>query len=103
MRDAMEHPVHFWVPSIATCGLMIYTGDKFPGWRGNIFVGGLGGMQLARLTMDGQDVASEETLIQGFGRVRDVRQGPDGYIYVAIGSRGGAPSAVYRMEPAGGR
>ncbi len=102
-RDEMQHPVHFWVPSIATASPKIYTGDKFPGWRGNIFVGGLGGMQLARLTMDDQDVASEETLIQGFGRVRDVRQGPDGYIYVAIGSRGGAPSAVYRMEPAGGR
>ena len=99
----MEHPVHFWVPSIATCGLMIYTGDQFPSWKGNFFVGGLGGMQLARLTMDGQEVVAEETLIQGFGRVRDVRQGPDGYIYVAIGNRGGAPSAVYRMEPAGER
>ena len=103
MRETMEHPVHFWVPSIATCGLMIYTGDRFPAWKGNFFVGGLGGMQLARLTMEGQKVVAEETLIQGFGRVRDVRQGPDGYIYVAIGNRGGAPSAVYRMEPAGGR
>jgi glucose/arabinose dehydrogenase len=95
--------VHFWVPSIATCGLMIYTGDQFPAWKGNFFVGGLGGMQLARLTMDGRRVVSEETLMQGFGRVRDVRQGPDGYIYVAIGNRGGALSAVYRMEPAGAR
>ena len=60
-------------------------------------------MQLARLTLDGQDVAAEETLLQGFGRIRDVRQGPEGYIYIAIDERGGAPTAVYRLEPAGRR
>jgi glucose/arabinose dehydrogenase len=102
MRESMEHPVYFWVPSIATSGLMVYTGQRFPAWNGNVFVGGLAGLQLARLTLDGQTVVAEETLIQGFGRVRDVRQGPEGDIYIAIDDRGGAPTAVYRLEPAGG-
>jgi len=99
--EGIESPVHFWVPSIATSGLMIYSGDQFPEWRGNLFVGGMAGQQLARLTPSvarpGQ-IAQEETLAFGIGRVRDVRQGPDGYIYLAIEHRG-APSQVVRLEP----
>jgi glucose/arabinose dehydrogenase len=95
----MESPVHFWIPSIATSGLMINTGDRFPEWRGNIFAGGLAGQQLARLTMDGQEVVIEETLVHRMGRIRDVRQGPDGYIYVAIEDRRGAPTQIVRLEP----
>ena len=102
-RDGIQPPIHFWVPSIATAGMMIYTGDRFPAWRGNIFVGGMAGQQLARLTMDGQVVKIEETLVHGMGRIRDVRQGLDGYIYLAIDDRGGAPTPIYRMEPAGAR
>ncbi len=98
-RDGMESPIHFWVPSIATAGLLIYTGDRFPEWRGNMFVGGMAGQQLARLTMDGQKVEIEETLVHGLGRIRDVRQGPDGYIYLAIDDRRGAPTSVVRLEP----
>ena len=101
-RDGIESPTHFWVPSIATAGLMIYTGDLFPAWKGNIFAGGLAGQQMARLTMDGQRVVREETLLQGLGRIRDIRQSPDGYIYVAIDGRA-QPSAVVRLEPAGAR
>jgi len=101
-RDDIESPTHFWVPSIATSGLMIYTGDLFPAWKGSIFAGGLAGQQMARLTMDGQRVVREETLLQGLGRVRDIRQSPDGYIYVAIDGRA-EPSAVVRLEPAGAR
>ena len=100
-RDGMESPIHFWVPSIATSGLLIYTGDRFPDWKGSVFVGGLAGEQLARLTLDGQQVVAEETLVQGMGRVRDVRQGPDGYIYVAIDDRSGGPTPIYRLEPIG--
>jgi len=103
MREGMESPVHFWVPSIATSGLLLYTGDRFPEWRGNLFVGGMAGAQLARLTLDGQEVVAEETLVQGLGRIRDVRQGPDGYIYLAIDDRDGDPTAVVRLEPAEGR
>lgn len=102
MREGMEHPAHVWVPSIAASGLMIYTGDRFPEWQGNMFAGGLAGQQLARLTLsaDARQVEREETLLQGIGRIRDVRQGPDGYIYVAIENRRGGPSPVVRLEPA---
>ena len=102
MGEGMEHPVHFWVPSIAASGLMIYTGDRFPEWRGNIFAGGLAGQQLARLTLseDGLEVEREETLLQGIGRIRDVRQGPDGYIYVAVEDDDGGLSPIVRLEPA---
>jgi aldose sugar dehydrogenase len=99
-REGMEAPVHVWVPSIAASGLMIYTGDRFPEWRGDIFVGGLAGEQLARLELDGARVVNEETLVRRMGRIRDVRQGLDGYIYLAIDDRGGAPTAIVRMEPA---
>jgi glucose/arabinose dehydrogenase len=89
------------VPSIAASGLLIYTGDRFPNWRGNLFVGGLAGQQLARLTLaaDARKVVSEETLVQGIGRIRDVRQGPDGYIYLAIEDEDGAPTPIVRLEP----
>ena len=102
-RDEMESPTHFWIPSIAPSGLMIYDGDRFPGWRGSTFVGGMAGQQLARVTLGGPLRTSDETLLYGLGRVRDVRQGPDGYIYVAIEDRRGAPTAVFRLEPAGAR
>ncbi len=101
--EGIESPTHFWVPSIATSGLMIYTGDRFPEWRGNFFVGGLAGQQLARLVPSvdrpGQ-IEQEETLALGIGRVRDVRQGPAGYIYLAIEHRGAhSQSQVVRLEP----
>jgi aldose sugar dehydrogenase len=106
-RAGMEQPVHYWVPSIAASGLMLYTGDRFPQWRGNLFAGGLAGEQIARLVMDGRRVVSEETIFAGRGRIRDIRQGPDGYIYVAMdGPRGRAApdgklvSVLVRLEPA---
>jgi glucose/arabinose dehydrogenase len=99
-REGMESPIHFWVPSIGTSGLMFYTGDRFPSWRGNLFAGGMAGELLARLTLDGQEIVSRETLVEGIGRVRDVRQGPDGFIYLAIEDRDGAPTPIVRLEPA---
>ena len=98
----MQSPNHFWVPSIATSGLMIYTGDQFPDWKGNVFVGGLGGQQLARLTLQGQRIVGEETIIKQQGRIRDVRQGPEGYIYIAVEARAGAPTPILRLEPMSG-
>ena len=100
-REGMEPAVHFWVPSIGTSGLMIYTGDRFPGWRGDMFVGGLAAQHLARLELDGDRIVGQETLVAGLGRIRDVRQGPDGYIYLAVDHRGGEPTAIVRLEPAG--
>ncbi len=103
MREGMEHPTHFWVPSIGASGLMMYTGDRFPSWKGNLFAGGMAIEKLGRLVMDGQDVQREETLVYGMGRIRDVRQGPDGLIYLAIDHRDAEPTAVLRLEPADGR
>jgi glucose/arabinose dehydrogenase len=99
MRQGMEQPVHIWVPSIGISGMMIYTGDKFPQWRGSMFVGGMNGQQLARLTFKDRRVVSEETLAQNIGRIRDVRQSPDGYIYLVTDDREGKPTSVFRMEP----
>ncbi|MBT3529647.1 MAG: PQQ-dependent sugar dehydrogenase [Gammaproteobacteria bacterium] len=101
-EEGMEEPTHFWVPSIATSGLMVYTGDKFPNWYGNIFSGSLAGEQLARLqlTSDYRNVVVEETLAYDLGRIRDVRQGTDGFIYLAISDRRGEPTSVVRLEPA---
>lgn len=101
-EEGMAQPAQFWVPSIATSGLMVYTGDKFPMWYGNIFSGSLAGEQLARLQLDDDysRVVVEETLVYDIGRIRDVRQGQDGYIYLAISDRNGEPTSVVRLEPA---
>ena len=98
MHEDMEPPAWVWVPSIATSGLFIYDGDKFPRWQGDLFAGGLAGSILARLTLDGDDVLEQSTLLRGISRIRDVRQGPDGYIYVAFETRRGT-SAIVRLEP----
>ena len=106
-QQGMEQPVHFWVPSIAASGLMVYTGDKFPMWHGSIISGALAGEQLARLHMsdDYREVIVEETLAYDMGRIRDVRQGPDGYIYLAISDGNGAgrgnfeTTEIVRLEP----
>jgi aldose sugar dehydrogenase len=101
-REGMEQPVQHWTPSIAVSGLMVYTGDRFPEWQGNLFAGGLAGQQLARLPLveDGRQVGRMERppLLLGIGRIRDVRDGPDGHIYVAIDDRQN-PSEVIRLEP----
>jgi aldose sugar dehydrogenase len=105
--EGMEPPTHIWVPSIGVSGMLFYTGDAFPEWRGDMFVGGLSGERLTRLRLDGTVVSREETLFQEMGRVRDIRQGPDGFIYLALdgGARwvDGPPSAIVRLEPAGMR
>jgi glucose/arabinose dehydrogenase len=98
-REGMEQPKHIWVPSIGISGMLIYTGDKFPQWRGNMFVAGMAGQQLARLTLKGQTIVNEETLVPGIGRIRDIRQGLDGFIYLAIEDRDGKPSPILRLEP----
>lgn len=97
--DGMEQPDHYWIPSIATSGMLIYSGELFPEWSGNLFVGGLRGQQIARLTMDGTTVVSEETIFEGQGRVRDIRQGPDGAIYVGLDGDDSDPGIV-RLTPA---
>ncbi|MEJ2504248.1 MAG: PQQ-dependent sugar dehydrogenase [Gemmatimonadota bacterium] len=95
----MEQPVHHWVPSIATSGLAFYDGDAFPAWRGDAFVGGLRGVQLARVDLEGGASAGWETLLDGYARIRDVRVGPDGYVYLLIDERN---AAIVRLVPADG-
>ena len=102
-QDGMEPPTHIWVPSIGVTGMLFYTGDAFPDWRGDMIVASLRGEQLVRLTLDGQQVVREETLIHGIGRIRDVRQGPEGIIYLAMDgdARGfdGDPTPILRLIP----
>lgn len=98
-RKGMEQPQQVWVPSIGISGLMIYTGDRFPQWKGNFFVGGMSAQQVVRLTHDGKQFTNRELLATSLGRVRDIRQGLDGFIYLVIEDRDGKPTPVLRMEP----
>lgn len=104
-RAGMESPRFTWVPSIATTGLTFYTGDRFPWWKGNLFVAGLGGEQLVRITIEDGRVTSTETLLAGVvGRIRDVRQGPDGLLYLVLedGYASLKPTRMVRLEPVDG-
>jgi aldose sugar dehydrogenase len=81
--NGVEQPIYFWVPSIAPSGMAFYTGNLFPEWRGNLFVGAMAGRHLVRLVLDGERVTAEERLLEELDvRVREVRQGPDGALYV---------------------
>ncbi len=104
-RSGMDNPRIFWVPSISPSSIMFYTGDKFPAWKNNLFVGALNGKQLQRIAFNQPSQAErrEPLLTQLDIRVRDVQQGPDGDIYVATEKRTGGTDAdgtVLRIEPA---
>ena len=99
--EGMEQPQHIWVPSIGASGLAFYTGDQFPQWQGNLLAGGLAGQRIDRLTIEDGSVVASETILQGMGRVRDIRQGPDGFIYVALEARGDDQTPIVRLEPVG--
>ena len=96
-KPGMEQPVLHWTPSIAPSGMVFYTGDKFPAWRGNLFVGSLKFRHLVRIELDGERVVAQERLLENaFGRVRDVRQGPDGLLYLLTDQDDGV---LIRLEP----
>lgn len=96
-KSGMEQPVHYWDPSIAPSGMAFYTGDKFPKWKGNLFVGALGHQTVVRLTLDGEKVVGEERILDDLGeRIRDVRMSPDGYIYLLTDDHDGR---ILRLEP----
>jgi glucose/arabinose dehydrogenase len=87
-KVGLEQPVTYWKPSIAPCGMTFVTSPKFKEWNGDLIVGSLKFMQLQHLVIKGNKVTKREVLFQGIGRVRDVRQGPDGNLYVVLESSG---------------
>ncbi len=97
-KSGMEQPLHIWVPSIAPSGMAFYGGDRFPRWRGDLFVGALRDQMLVHLRFDGEKVRKEERLLKNeLGRIRDVRSGPDGYLYLLTDASDGV---IARLEPA---
>ncbi len=96
-KEGMEQPVYYWDPSIAPSGMAFYTAERFSAWKGNLLVGALKGRMLVRLELKGEKVVREERMLQGLKeRIRDVRQGPDGLVYLLTDSRNGR---VLRLEP----
>ena len=96
-KEGMAQPVHQWTPSIAPSGMTFYVGDKFPNWHGDLFVGSLKFELLVRLEVDGDKIVAEERLLQGqFGRIRDVRIGPDGLLYLLTDEFDGQ---LLRLQP----
>ncbi|NBW00439.1 MAG: PQQ-dependent sugar dehydrogenase [Betaproteobacteria bacterium] len=96
-KAGMEPPLHVWTPSIAPSGMAFYFGKVFPQWHGSLFVGALRGQSLVRLVLDGERVIAEERLlVNQIGRIRDVRVGPDGLIYLLTDAPDGK---LFRIEP----
>lgn len=97
--EGMEQPVHYWLPSIATCGIDFYEGDKFPGWKNNILATGMSAEELQRIVIEDGKVTHIETLLKKQGRVREVTSAPDGSIYIALNTRTPNTGALWRMVP----
>jgi glucose/arabinose dehydrogenase len=98
-KEGVEEPQLVWLPSVGLSGMIFYTGDKFPFWKGQIFLGGLSGLGLHRVGFNEKGLMGREALLtQVAQRIRDVRQGPDGLIYLAVDSN---PGGILRVEPAG--
>ncbi|MFP3874885.1 MAG: PQQ-dependent sugar dehydrogenase [Thiohalophilus sp.] len=97
-KEGMEQPIHYWDPSIAPSGMAFYTGDAFPDWQGNLFVGALAHEHLARLVIEDNEVVKEEKLLEERGeRIRDVRMGPDGLLWILTDESTGS---LLRLKPA---
>jgi aldose sugar dehydrogenase len=95
-KAGFEHPLKWWVPSIAPSGLAFISSDRYPGWKGSLVVGALRDQSLTRLTLDGRKVTAEQRLVTGVSeRIRDVRQGPDGWLYVLTD---GSQARLIRLE-----
>ena len=97
-KAGMEQPLYYWDPVIAPSGAVFYTGNAFPAWRGDLFVGSLAREVLVRLRLDGKRVVQEERYLRDLdSRIRDVQQGPDGFLYLLTDSENGA---IVRVSPA---
>jgi glucose/arabinose dehydrogenase len=98
-KEGLEQPLHYWDPSISPSGLDFYDGSLIPGWQGDLLAGGLSGQLLVRLDMEGDAIVGEERLFEGqLGRIRDVRVGPDGAIYLLTDEDNGR---LIRVAPEG--
>ena len=97
--DGMEQPIYYWDPVLAPSGMAFYTGDRFPAWKGDLFVGGLAAKHVARLELDGTRVVGEERLLVDRARFRDVRVGPDGGLYLLTDA---AEGELLELVPARG-
>jgi aldose sugar dehydrogenase len=101
VKAGMEQPVYYWDPVIAPSGMIVYTGDKYPGWKGSFLIGSMSPGALVRLTLNGGAVASEERYLGDVNeRIRDVQQGPDGYVYVITDASNGR---LLKVVPTTGR
>jgi glucose/arabinose dehydrogenase len=99
-KEGMAQPLHYWDPSIAPSGMAFYTGEAFPGWKGSLLVGALKYRLLVRLELDGERVVSEERMLEDrIGRIRDVRVGPDGRVYLLTDHGDGI---IARLDPVSG-
>ena len=102
-KEGLEQPLYYWDPVIAPSGMIFYTGALFPAWKNNLFIGGLGSMCLVRLTIDGERVVDEERLLTDLQpnreRIRDVRQGPDGALYLLTDSAAGRVLKLLPKQP----
>jgi len=97
-KEGMAQPQKHWIPSPALSGMAFYQGDRFPKWRGNILLGALKSQALIRVRLDGERVVEDEIMLRGkLARIRDVRVGPDGYVYLLSDQPNGA---IFRLEPA---
>ncbi|MDP2136491.1 MAG: PQQ-dependent sugar dehydrogenase [Candidatus Didemnitutus sp.] len=95
-RPGIEPPVVHWTPSIAVCGIDFYTGEKFPRWRHHLFVTALAQQELRRVVIAGERVTHQEVVLRDIGRLRDVANGPDGFLYLAVNQ----PDRIVRLVPA---
>jgi glucose/arabinose dehydrogenase len=103
-QDGMEQPLYYWDPVIAPSGMAFYTANLFPAWKGNLFIGGHATNDLVRLELDGEKVVGEERLLKDLNeRIRDVRQGPDGALYVVTDHRSDGKVLKLVPKPPGGR
>lgn len=93
-KEGMEQPIYYWTPSIAPCGMDFVTGNKYPEWEGDLLVGSLKFNYVELIKLDGNTVTGREKIAEDIGRVRNVKMGPDGYIYIALEGQG-----IVRLTP----
>jgi len=97
--EGMEQPILHWTPSIATSQIAFYTGDRFPKWQHNLLLGSLAQQRFIRFEVDGRKIVHEEELFRNLGRIRDIKTGPDGLIYIALEQLRGQSGRIVRLVP----